>query len=156
MNGNGSVAFRVFGKPVSQGSMKFIGAGKPMIHSNKNLKPWREAVGWAAKQTWQDEIVTGGVVVHCVFKFKRPKCHFGTGGNSMKLVPSAPTRYLQRPDEDKLSRAIKDALTGIIFKDDAQVDECHIYKKWAEAGEQEGVVIIIDTEPAEGSQDARG
>lgn len=152
MIGNGSVAFRVFGKPISQGSMRSIGAGRPMIHSSKKLLPWREGVAWIAKQTWECEPILGPVVLHCLFKLKRPKCHYGTGGNSMKLLAKAPMRHRQTPDVDKLVRAIEDALTGIVYKDDAQVDEVHATKKWAEVGEQEGVVIIIDTEPAEGSE----
>jgi len=152
MEGNGSIAFRVFGTPITQGSMKFIGAGKPMIHSNKKLLPWRNAVGLEAKQTWEGEPVTGPVVLHCLFKLQRPKSHYGHGGNSMKLIPSAPARHRQKPDADKLLRAIEDALTGIIYKDDSQVDEVHATKRWADVGEAPGVVIIIDTEPAERSE----
>lgn len=152
MIGDGSVAFRVFGTPISQGSMRTLGAGRPMIHSNKKLLPWREGIAWVAKQAWRCEPILGPVTLHCLFRLKRPKGHYGTGGNATKLRSVAPMRHKQMPDVDKLLRAIEDALTGIVYKDDAQVDEVHATKKWAELGEQPGVVIIIDTEPAEGSE----
>ena len=51
----------------------------------------------------------------------RLKGHYGTGKNAGTLKPSAPLFHTSKPDLDKLVRCIKDALTGIAWKDDAQV-----------------------------------
>lgn len=49
----------------------------------------------------------------------------------------------QRPDGDKLTRAIWDALTGVAFEDDSQVVEWHGVKRRAEVGEPAGVFIEV-------------
>jgi Holliday junction resolvase RusA-like endonuclease len=51
------------------------------------------------------------------FRFPRPRSHYGKRG----LLPSAPRHMVTKPDLDKLIRAALDALTGIIWRDDAQV-----------------------------------
>ena len=67
----------------------------------------------------------------------------------MDVKNSSPVHHLQKPDTDKLIRAILDALTGIIYKDDSQVDAIHVTKKWADTLEPAGVFIMIETDPRE-------
>jgi Holliday junction resolvase RusA-like endonuclease len=154
--GNGSVAVRIDGEPMAQGSMKaFVmpNGHASITHSNKTkLRPWRDLVAHYVKEAWGDEMVTGKVVLHCLFRLKRPKSHYGQGGKSMTLRPSAPPAHLTKPDLDKLVRAINDALTGVIYRDDSQVCETHASKIYAELEESTGVVIIIETEPAKGGK----
>ena len=159
MNGCGSVALYVYGKPVTQGSMSaFPYQGKDgkihasVTHKNKNLKPWREQVSWSLTEAWAGPVVEGPVCVHAHFRMQRPKCHFGTGSNAYVVKPSSPTSHTQMPDVDKLVRAILDAATGVVFKDDKQVTEIHTSKEWVE--KDEGVLIWIETEKLE-AQDAR-
>ena len=47
----------------------------------------------------------------------RPKGHFGKRG----LLPSAPIAPIVKPDLLKLARAVEDALSGLVYKDDAQI-----------------------------------
>ena len=144
MSGHGGVAFYVYGVPVTQGSMSAPRKGV-VIHNDKKLKPWREHVGWAAKEAWQSPPIAGlGVSVHLHFKIMRPKSHFGTGKNALYVRPSAPKTHIQKPDVDKLVRGILDALTGIVFIDDSQVYEIHTTKAWAES--EGGVLVIIESE----------
>ncbi|GBQ79513.1 Holliday junction resolvase RusA [Gluconacetobacter johannae DSM 13595] len=42
-------------------------------------------------------------------------------------------RATGRPDVDNISKAALDALNGIVWRDDAQVDELHIVRRYAEA-----------------------
>lgn len=149
MKGNGSVAFRVHGKPVTQGDLKpFQNKKTGKIHTthanSSKLKPWRVNVGWAAREAWRSEAVSGPVRVSVVFRLQRPKSHFGTGKNIAAVKPSAPVEHTQVPDVDKLARAILDALTGVIFEDDKQVCGLHLTKRWVEEGE--GALIIVETE----------
>lgn len=147
MRGRGSVAFRVEGEPITQGSMKVFNGH--VVHSNKKLRPWREAVAWAAKEAWGPEPITGPVVLHCLFTIRRPKLHYGSGKNALVVKDRSPQRHIQKPDVDKLARAISDALTGIVFMDDSQIDEIHARKQWSEIDNLPGAVIIIETEPEE-------
>ena|SRR5690606_5165447 len=62
-----------------------------------------------------------------------------------KALKSAPDRVwkISAPDADKLCRATGDALTGIVYYDDAQVADLHASKRHAILGERPGVHIIV-------------
>jgi crossover junction endodeoxyribonuclease RusA len=104
--------FVVYGKPEPQGSMKaFVVRGRPIITSdNTSLKPWRQQVALAALAQMKGGTPHDGAVeMQIDFYFDRPKSVKKT---ALKIT---------RPDIDKLERAVLDALTGIAYKDDAQV-----------------------------------
>lgn len=52
---------------------------------------------------------------------KRPDSHFRKGKFSGLLRDDAPARPTGKPDVLKLSRAVEDALTGAVYKDDSQI-----------------------------------
>lgn len=98
------------------------------------LKQWRTAISWkmkgeAAKAGW--ELTDAPVSVKLTFELKRPK------------KPKHPMPGT-RPDLDKLTRAVLDALTdtGVIWRDDSQVVRVLAEKKYARPGE-EGVTILL-------------
>jgi Holliday junction resolvase RusA-like endonuclease len=76
------------------------------------------------------------------FTFCRPKSHFTTRKGVRTLKDSAPSHKTGKPDCTKLARAVEDALTGIIWQDDSQVVELHVWKVW---GDTEGVHIGVRT-----------
>lgn len=123
-----STSFFVPGTPAPQGSKKHVGNGV-MIESSKHLKPWRARVAWLARQHIRRSH-TGPVKLEMQFYFRRPKRHYGTGRNSDNLKLSAPAMHTQKPDIDKLERAILDALTGIAYIDDSQVVKVVKSKQW--------------------------
>jgi Holliday junction resolvase RusA-like endonuclease len=67
------------------------------------------------------ELWRGPVHLRIAFGLPRPKGHFGTGRNAGTVKPSAPPFPAVKPDVDKLSRAVMDALRGVVYADDAQV-----------------------------------
>lgn len=115
-------SFEAPGRPVPQGSMRALGAGR-MIHSSKALQPWRDTVAWHARQRmphgWAPD---GPMAVDCAFHLPRPNTHHlqRTGGRVLKST--APWWPAVKPDLDKLVRALLDALTQAgIWGDDSQV-----------------------------------
>ena len=148
-----NLEFTVFGKPETAGSKRgFIVRSKSgkqhvaIVDDNKNTKPWQAQVRFCAKQAWPSPtLALGPVFLRCTFYFARFKTHYGTGRNAGKLRPSAPKDHTQRPDSLKLMRAIEDALTGVLYKDDCQiVDEAH-GKRWAGPGEPARAEIAVIT-----------
>ena len=79
--------------------------------------------------------------VEMTFYFPRPKSHYGTGKNVNVLKENAPTHHTKKPDAMKLARAVEDALTGIVWKDDSQVWNCMVQKEYTSG--QEFVEIRI-------------
>ncbi|WP_257898915.1 RusA family crossover junction endodeoxyribonuclease [Rhodococcus qingshengii] len=51
---------------------------------------------------------------------------------------------VKRPDIDKISRAILDAITGVLIADDSQVVDLHATKRLAELDESHGVHIELE------------
>ena len=118
-----------------------MGRGK-MVESCKRVKPWRKDIKITAKRLrptlWHATI---GVQLEVEFLFKRPKHHFRTNG---ELKPKAPFHCTTRiGDIDKLSRAVADALTGVIYEDDSQIISLNTTKRYARSNEREGAKITL-------------
>lgn len=144
--GPASVSFRVLGLPVAQGSKTAFRAGdRTLIVDAKRaaLGPWREAIASVAAEAIS-EPYAGPVLVELNFVLPRPKSHFGTGANAGRVKAGAPFYVATRPDVDKLARAVCDALTGIAFRDDAQVAVLHTAKRY---GEPPAVYVRVRTLP---------
>jgi crossover junction endodeoxyribonuclease RusA len=128
------VEFTVLGLPQPQGSKTVIqqkGRRPRMIEDNPQTGPWRSTVVAAAHaaMTHHGDEGTSGYLpplegplrLRAVFVFPRPAGHYGSGRNAGRLKPSSPLYVRTRPDVDKLLRAVGDALTGVVFRDDAQL-----------------------------------
>ena len=115
------IIFFVEGVPAPQGSKTHVGGGR-LIESSRQVGPWRDTVRRAAVEAMASRPpIEGPVYLVQVFALPRPKSHYGTGRNSGRVKRAAPHRPPARPDLDKLARAVGDALTGVCYRDDAQV-----------------------------------
>lgn len=146
--------FEVIGKPQPGGSKKaFViptasgGRGRAVVvEANKNLKPWKAAVQEAAREQlprWWEGPLEGPVYLALIFVRARPKGHFGSGRNAAQVRASAPRYPTTAPDTTKLTRGLEDALTGIAYRDDAQVVTQVCCKRFAEVGEGERVIVEV-------------
>lgn len=132
------IAFVAFGKPIPQGSKKaFVNKGarfaKIVDVNHDGLMSWRSVVADAARRAWIDAgdgLIDTGICLDVTFFLARPRSHFGTGKNAAKLKPSAPEFPIWKPDWDKMVRALCDALTNVIWTDDARVHEGHVRKRY--------------------------
>ena len=137
-----TITFTAHGKPATAGSKKAFPYRKKdgtlgatvTDSSGENGKAWRGVVVAAAldalgARTGLD-LIRGPVAVRMQFVFSRPKSHFGTGRNADRLKDSAPQHHTKKPDVLKLGRAVEDALTGVVWRDDSQIcdgDYCKRY-----------------------------
>ena len=132
------IHFHVIGAIAAQGSKRHVGNGR-MIESSKKVKPWREAVTWAAREAMQGQgRIVGPVEAEMTFTTRKPQ--------------SAPKRRVTYPDRtpdlDKLLRSTFDALTtsGII-EDDARIISIVAHKRYPNEGldslDVPGVVIRL-------------
>lgn len=131
------IEFFVPGRPAPQGSKTFKGTRNGrgiMVESSKELAPWRERVALAAHQAMQGRPMYSGVALQARYDFVFPR---------RASEPKRTAPMIQRPDGDKLERAINDALTGVVFTDDAAVVEWGGSKRRAEIDETPGVHIAV-------------
>jgi crossover junction endodeoxyribonuclease RusA len=108
-----------------------------MVESSRELGPWRERVALAAHNamtTTGTTPFTTAVAIGLEFVLPRPK------STPKRWTPPA----VKRPDADKLTRAVLDAITGVVLLDDAQVVDLHATKRLAGLGETPGVVVTVE------------
>ncbi len=120
------ISFQVHGLPIPQGSTRaWVLHGKPVITSSaKGLNTWRRLVADVAQDYAPTEPWEGPVGIELHFGLPKPK--------------SAPKRKRvwpdKRPDLDKLTRAVLDALTYVVFADDSQVVDIRASKDYGAPG----------------------
>jgi crossover junction endodeoxyribonuclease RusA len=101
-----------------------------MAPANKKQKPWMSHVQACALEVYNGPPIDGPIKLSIVFIMPRPKGHFGTGKYSSRVKENAPFYPTSKPDATKMLRAVEDALTGVVWKDDSQVvhiDVCKLY-----------------------------
>lgn len=131
----------VHGIPAPQGSKRHLGNGVMVEMSNK-VKPWREAVKWAAIEAGVKPMA-GPVRLEVVFYLPRPKS-----------APKSRTHADRKPDLDKLLRSTMDALSDVgVWEDDARVYEVFATKQYEKFNRPPGAVIQI---AAVGALDEKG
>jgi crossover junction endodeoxyribonuclease RusA len=131
-----SVVFFCAGLPKPQGSKRYVGIWKGgrgiMIEDCQALPGWRNAVSWMAEKAMRDAglaIMRGPVELEATFWFPKPK--------------STPKRVIYKstkPDLSKLLRALEDAMSGIVFVDDAQICDLKVAKSF---GAPAGVEVRV-------------
>jgi Holliday junction resolvase RusA-like endonuclease len=137
------ITFKVAGLPVPQGSKSVNRSTGFMYEANKHLMPWRQEVIAQASRAHDGGPILGPVRIQLRFSFPRPKSHYGTGRNAAILKPNAPTEHSTKPDVDKCTRAILDALTiAGIWRDDAQACQLTASKSYSP---HPGVTVTILT-----------
>jgi len=145
------VEFTVYGHPLTAGSKRAFAIRRDgrftgrvaVTDDSTRTKSWQAAVAQAAIEAHDGDCLRGPLRLAVAFYFHRPRSHFGTGRNATRVRESAPARPAVRPDLLKLTRAIEDALTSVLWHDDAQVCEELLSKHYAEEGEPERVRVKV-------------
>lgn len=134
------VRFFVPGIPVPGGSKRpFLytpkGGGEKRValsdDSGQRGKHWRSAVQAAARTVYAGPLLEGPLRVIVTFASLRPT----SGKARQRPYPSV------RPDATKLMRALEDALTGVVWRDDAQIVDQHVAKRYAD---RPGAAVCIE------------
>lgn len=135
--------FVVRGKPQPAGSKKgFVVAGHVnIVDANAKAKPWKAEVKAAAMEhMFGPRLLEGPVIAHFEFEYRRPASHYNSKGR-LNALGRRTIHKITKPDALKLARAIEDALTGIVYRDDAQIVRELIEKRY---GQEDRVIVEIN------------
>ncbi len=119
-----SFKFEINTKPVPQARPRFFvkrKGGKQYVgaYDPKKCKTFKEVVAWHAKviavEKGLREPLKAPIVLSLIFQL-------GENGKER--------HHTKKPDIDNLAKGIKDALKGIIYRDDSQIVEAHLYKTY--------------------------
>jgi crossover junction endodeoxyribonuclease RusA len=130
------ITFDVVGRPAPQGSKKSIGNNR-FIEASKFLPAWRTAISLAAEQAVAEQLwarVSGPVELEVMFYLERPSS-ISSNKRAFPIVP---------PDLDKLMRGVGDALSGVIYDDDAQIIRVLCWKQYADKREPGAFIRVAE------------
>lgn len=139
------IHFTVFGKAQPAGSKRAFALtrrdGSPVLRengsqvvsvtdANPNSRDWKNSVRAAARAAYGGELLDGALALHLDFYQPRPAGHFAKHGLSKagreKPYPTG------KPDVLKLARGVEDALSGVLYRDDAQIVDEVLTKRYGE------------------------
>lgn len=148
------ISFTVHGQAQPAGSKRgfYNKKSKRVIITDASAKsrPWKAVVSDAAAEAMAGmPLLDGPLMLGLEFYFPRPKGHYGTGRNAGTVRASAPPIPTVKPDLLKLARAVEDALTGIVYRDDAQIAREILDKFYGEPARVEIRVRQLDSSNSE-------
>ena len=134
------VGFCVPGDPVPQPRARVTtrhGIARAYVPSSSPIHAYRASIAAAAKKA--GSVVTDSVfAVTIVATFARKSSHMNKSG----LKKTAPR--LPRADVDNIAKAVLDALHGVAFHDDKQVESLAVRKTYGTEGKTE---VLIEANP---------
>ena len=137
------------GIPQSRGSKKSFpikrangSIGVAVTDNNPKSKQWMQMIALAVYKQMGEGVYSGQITLDVEFVMPRPKSHYRTGKRSNELRDNAPHAHTSKPDRGKLLRAVEDALTGIVYRDDSQVWAGQVKKVY---GDNPGVLITVQS-----------
>jgi len=115
--------FSVKGTPQPKGSARaFVRNGRAIVTSaNPAVKTWEDTIRFVL-QEWPHGVLAGPVALEMTFTLVRPP----------SVSPKRRPQPTVKPDVSKLFRCAEDAMTGIVWHDDAQVTEATVRKIYGE------------------------
>lgn len=132
------LAFTVYGVPAPQGSKNarpvYRGRGTArrftgrvaLVESSAKVRPWRERVAEAAAEAMRAagrvELLDGQIAVSMVFTLRtKPTSRPDWWPSGMAWSRRVWWWPASMPDLSKLARSTEDAMTGVVWRDDARV-----------------------------------
>jgi Holliday junction resolvase RusA-like endonuclease len=105
--------------PIKKGG-QFTGRVAIVDAAGQSNKDWRASVvqfAFEAMKASGKSPLDGPLSMLLTFRMPRPKYHYDSKG----LKSEAPAYHTIKPDTTKLTRAVEDAMKGIVFRDDCQI-----------------------------------
>jgi len=145
------ISFRVLGNPKAQKRHRTYTkgkGGKPLPFARQVDPSGTDKSDFLAQvyQFAPEKPMEGPLTLKVWFFFARPASHYGTGKNAGKLKANAPKLHTKKPDTDNLVKLVKDALTGVFYRDDSQIFGLMAFKGYAEGVPRTDVTLSVVSE----------
>lgn len=115
------VEFTIYGNPVAQGRPRFARIGNNVrAYDPGKSRGWKDDVRLQALQHRPKELIAGAISLHLMFHLPRPKS-----------LPKRVTEHTKKPDAENLSKAVCDALEGLLYHNDSQIVRLTVEKQYA-------------------------
>ncbi|WP_339294367.1 RusA family crossover junction endodeoxyribonuclease [Paenibacillus sp. FSL W7-1279] len=123
------IQFTVYGEPVAQGRPKFSTAGGFVkAYDPAKSRDYKDYVRLAASEHAPARLLEGPIGMMLTIYRSMPKSFSKRKAEAAEAGELRPTT---KPDVDNYLKGVKDALKGIIWKDDSQVVEVFVQKRYS-------------------------
>ena len=124
-----AIQFTVFGEPVAQGRPKFSTVGGfPRAYDPAKSRDYKDYVRLAAADHAPASLLDGPLGIAVTAYRSTPKSFSKTKAAAAERGEVLP---VTKPDADNYLKGVKDALKGIIWKDDSQVVDAFVRKRYS-------------------------
>lgn len=122
--------FTILGNPRPQGRPRFFVRGRHVgVYDPKESREYKQNLVAQIVAQNPRYIPEGAICLECEFIFARPKS-----------LPKKIVDHTKKPDIDNCIKALKDALNGIVWKDDSQIISVYARKDY---GDVPGIKIKV-------------
>ena len=131
------ITITVLGNPVPQKRHRTVtrdrnGKPLPFARAYDPSRDDKRKLALMAQSQAPAKPIAEPIELKVVAVFARPRSHYRTGRFSGILRDAAPHWHTSKPDADNLMKLIKDALNGVIWRDDSLVARESIEKVYGE------------------------
>ena len=113
-------------------------AGNGRHYTPKVTVDAERGISWAARKAMVGStLVEGAVYLEITALFERPK----SWPKSRKVEINVP--HINKPDWDNVGKLVSDALNGIVWRDDSQVAQAVVAKRYADVGAATGLFVTV-------------
>lgn len=132
------IAFTVYGNPVPKGRPRVVRLknGKSLTFTPDKTAAWEESIQGQALKHMPERLLEGPLAVTMTFYFVKP------ASARRRKYPHV------RPDLDNAVKSVKDALNGLMWKDDAQIVDLIALKRYDSQPRVEIVIEELEEESA--------
>ena len=129
------------GEPIPQPRPRVVtigGRARAISAPSKHpVNDWKKRIMVALATQFDGDILDGPVRLDVTFLMPRPKRLM------RRKDPEGEVWHTTRPDADNLVKALKDACSGVIYKDDSQVCELIVRKKHHAKGGHPAAMVEV-------------
>ena len=127
--GHKSIYFSVDGDPFAKQRPRAARKGRFItIYTPRETKEYEKKVSDCYKRVYKDQpLLTGALTAKVEAIFAPPK---SVSKKQKELLESGDVPHLKKPDCDNIGKVCLDALNGIVYEDDAIIDELIIRKRY--------------------------
>jgi Holliday junction resolvase RusA-like endonuclease len=126
--------FKVNIKPIGKARARVTRYG---TFTPQKTKDFEQAIAWSFREQFKaHEIILKPIKLTICATFEPPKSY-----SNPKRLRCLKTHHSKKPDIDNIAKAIMDSLNGLAYKDDNQVCELNIIKRY---GEKDNITIEIE------------
>jgi len=140
------ISFTVYGEPVAQGRARLTTVnGRAWAYDPQKSRDWKDYVKLAAAQYAPKVLIEGAIELEVTVYRPMPKSISGSRKKAER-AEKGELRPITKPDTDNYIKGVKDALKGVIWKDDSQVTDEWTRKRYSARPRVEIRIVEVTTE----------